>query len=73
MPIRFFFIPFNIPGYIFGIAFLVLSAMLAKKGGGNIGHNAHFWGSVYGILFTYVAAKLISGIDLLEYFVKSVF
>ena len=73
MPIRFFFIPFNIPGYIFGIAFLVLSAMLAKKGGGNIGHNAHFWGSVYGILFTYVAAKLISGIDLLEYFVKTVF
>lgn len=73
MPIRFFFIPFNIPGYVFGVAFLVLSAMLAKKGGGNIGHNAHFWGSVYGILFTYIAAKLISGIDLFEYFVKSVF
>lgn len=73
MPIRFFFIPFNIPGYIFGILFLVLSAMLAKKGGGNIGHNAHFWGSVYGILFTYLAAKLISGIDLLAYFISSVF
>lgn len=73
MPIRFFFIPFNIPGYIFGILFLVLSAMLAKKGGGNIGHNAHFWGSVYGILFTYVAAKLISRVDLLDYFMNSVF
>ncbi len=72
MPIRFFFIPFNIPGYIFGVAFLVLSAMLAKKGGGNIGHNAHFWGCVYGILFTYLAAKLISGIDLMEYFIKAV-
>ena len=42
MPIQFFFIPFPIPGYIFGLAFLVLSATLAKKGGGNIGHNAHF-------------------------------
>lgn len=73
MPIRFFFIPFNIPGYIFGILFLVLSAMLAKKGGGNIGHNAHFWGSVYGILFTYVSAKLISRVDLLDYFINSVF
>ncbi|MFN5422823.1 MAG: rhomboid family intramembrane serine protease [bacterium] len=73
MPIRFFFIPFNIPGYVFGIVFLVLSAMLAKRGGGNIGHNAHFWGSVYGILFTYLAAKFISGIDLLGYFIESVF
>ncbi len=73
MPIQFFFIPFPIPGYIFGIAFLVLSAMLAKKGGGNIGHNAHFWGGVYGILFTYLLAKFISGVDLLQYFIKTVF
>ena len=72
MPIQFFFIPFPIPGYIFGLAFLILSASLAKKGGGNIGHNAHFWGSVYGILFTYVAAKLISGIDLFQNFIQTV-
>jgi membrane associated rhomboid family serine protease len=72
MPIQFFFIPYPIPGYIFGIGFLILSAALAKKGTGNIGHNAHFWGSIYGILFTYICAKLIAKIDLLEYFIKSV-
>lgn len=73
MPIQFFFIPFPIPGYLFGLAFLVLSAMLAKKGGGNIGHNAHFWGGVYGVLFTYLSAKVFTGIDLLQYFIKTVF
>jgi len=72
MPIQFFFIPYPIPGYIFGIGFLILSAALAKKGTGNIGHNAHFWGSIYGILFTYICAKFFAKIDLLEYFIKSV-
>jgi len=72
MPIQFFFIPFPIPGYIFGLAFLVLSATLAKKGGGNIGHNAHFWGSIFGIVFTYVAARLLSGVDLIQQFVAAV-
>jgi membrane associated rhomboid family serine protease len=71
MPIQFIFIPYPIPGYLFGIGFLILSAALAKKGTGNIGHNAHFWGSVYGIVFTYVAAKFFGGIDLLDYFLKS--
>lgn len=72
MPIQFIFIPFPIPGYIFGLGFLLLSAVLAKKGGGNIGHNAHFWGGVYGILFTYIAGRAISGIDLLRNFLNHV-
>jgi len=71
MPIQFFFIPFKIPGYIFGLCFLALSASLAKKGTGNIGHSAHFWGGVYGILFTYVAAKILAHVDLLQYFIQS--
>ena len=68
MPIRFFFIPIDIPGYIFGLLFLGFSYYLAKKGSDNIGHNAHFWGSVYGIFFTWLAAKLLSGIDLFRSF-----
>ena len=72
MPIQFFFIPYPIPGYVFGIGFLILSAALAKKGTGNIGHNAHFWGSIYGILFTYFSAKVLARIDLLDYFVKTI-
>ncbi len=72
MPIQFIFIPYPIPGYLFGIGFLILSAVLARKGTGNIGHNAHFWGSIYGMLFTYAAARLIANVDLLQYFIKSV-
>jgi len=72
MPIMFFFIPFKIPGWFFGIAFLILSASLAKKGSGNIGHNAHFWGSVYGVIFTYLAAKLYANVDLFDNFIRTV-
>ena len=72
LPIMFFFIPFKIPGWAFGIGFLILSASLAKKGGGNIGHNAHFWGSVYGVAFTYLAAKLYANIDLIDNFIRTV-
>jgi len=73
MPIRFLFIPIDIPGYIFGIAFLALSAYLAKRGGGNIGHNAHFWGAVYGVFFTYIAGKAFANADFFKSFVEKVF
>ena len=45
-------IPFPIPSIIFGALYLIYSAAMARRGKGNIGHNAHFWGSVYGIVFT---------------------
>ncbi|NQT76136.1 MAG: rhomboid family intramembrane serine protease [Bacteroidetes bacterium] len=51
-----FFIPIEIPSPIFGILYLVYSAYMARRGRDNIGHDAHFWGSVYGILLT-VALK----------------
>ena len=73
MPIQFFFIPFKIPGFVFGICFLILSASLAKKGGGNIGHSAHFWGSVYGIFFTYITARFFAGVDLIRIFIDTTF
>ena len=73
MPIQFFFIPFKIPGFVFGICFLILSASLAKKGGGNIGHSAHFWGSVYGIVFTYITARFFAGVDLVRMFIDTTF
>lgn len=44
-----FFIPMT--SWIFGIVYLVASWAMARKNVGNIGHDAHFWGSVYGFLF----------------------
>lgn len=73
MPIRFFFIPIDIPGYIFGFVFLGLSYYLAKRGGDNIGHNAHFWGAVFGVVFTIIAARAFSPVDLMKQFIEKVF
>ncbi len=46
------FLPFEIPAVIFGILYLVYSAYMAKRGQDNIGHDAHFWGAVFGVCFT---------------------
>jgi len=43
-----------IPGIIFGIMYLVYSLYEAKRAAGNINHQAHFWGAVFGFLFTLV-------------------
>lgn len=50
--IIFMFIPFPIPSTVFGIIYLVYSAVMAKRAQDNIGHDAHFWGAVFGVLFT---------------------
>ncbi len=50
--IFFFFIPIGIPSWIFGILYLVYSAYMGKRAKDNIGHNAHFWGAVFGVIFT---------------------
>ena len=40
-----------IPGIVFGIVYLVYSWIMAKRKVDNIGHDAHFWGAVYGFVF----------------------
>ncbi len=50
----FLFIPIPIPAYLFGFIFLGIEYYLGKRGQSNIGHDAHFWGAVYGALFTIV-------------------
>jgi len=47
-----FFIPIGIPAPIFGILYLVYSAYMAKRRRDNIGHSAHFWGAIFGVVFT---------------------
>ncbi|MCG9881724.1 MAG: rhomboid family intramembrane serine protease, partial [Bacteroidia bacterium] len=44
----------GIPGYIAGIAYLVYSQYASKKSGDNINHEAHFYGAIYGVVFTLV-------------------
>lgn len=49
--IYFFFIPIGIPAFVFGILYLIYSAYMAKRNIDNIGHDAHFWGAVFGFIF----------------------
>ena len=62
-----FLIPFPMPAIVFGILYLGYSAFMAKKKMDNIGHSAHFWGAIFGAVFT-VALKP----SLLILFVKSI-
>jgi membrane associated rhomboid family serine protease len=43
-----------IPGYIFGIGYLIYSIYGIKNRVGNIGHDAHFGGAVAGYLTTLI-------------------
>ena len=51
MGIYIFMIPIPVPGYVFAPLYLVYCWYMAKRNRDNIGHTAHFWGAVYGLLF----------------------
>jgi membrane associated rhomboid family serine protease len=42
----------RINGFIFGLMYLIYSYYQAKNSTDNIGHEAHFYGALFGILFT---------------------
>ena len=46
-----FFGVLPIPGIIFGVIYLVYEYIMGKQAKDNIGHDAHFWGAVYGFCF----------------------
>lgn len=50
--LQFIFIPFGFSAWIFGALYLVYSWYMGKHGHDNIGHDAHLWGALYGIIFT---------------------
>jgi len=52
--IEIMFIPIGIPSILFGVLYLVYEAYMAKRGAGNVNHDAHFWGSVYGLFFAFM-------------------
>ena len=58
--IRLFPIPIGIPAFVFGVLYLVYSWYMGKRGRGNIGHDAHFWGAIFGIVFTIVSKPRVA-------------
>jgi membrane associated rhomboid family serine protease len=47
-------IPIGIPAILFGILYLIYSAYMGKKNIDNVGHDAHFWGAIFGFVFTII-------------------
>jgi membrane associated rhomboid family serine protease len=46
----------GIPGILLGVGYLAYSYYMDKRGDDHINHDAHFWGAVFGVIFT-VALK----------------
>jgi membrane associated rhomboid family serine protease len=55
--ISFYFIPMR--NFIFAPLYLFFTAYMDRRGGGNINHSAHLWGSLYGLAFTIIACQLV--------------
>ena len=64
MSLYMFFIPIPIPGYVFGIGYLLYSIYGMKNRIGNIGHDAHFGGAVGGYIVTLVLMPSLFKTDL---------
>jgi membrane associated rhomboid family serine protease len=67
-----FIIPPIIPGFIFGPLYLIVTAYMSKKGNDNINHSAHFWGSVFGVVFVIAACKLFSDFNPVQSFIEKI-
>lgn len=65
-------IPPIIPAFIFGPLFLIISAYLGKRGGGNINHSAHIWGALAGVVFLLIACYTLSNFDPVRAFISQV-
>ena len=44
-------IPIYLPAWIFGALYLIYTIIMSKRGNSTIGHSAHLWGAVYGLIF----------------------
>ncbi|HAS35915.1 MAG TPA: rhomboid family intramembrane serine protease [Flavobacteriales bacterium] len=47
-----FFIPIGIPAFIFGPLYLAYEIYMDKKSQDRVAHDAHYWGAIFGLLFT---------------------
>ena len=72
LKIGLFILPPIIPGFIFAPIYLFISAYLSKKGGDNINHSAHIWGSIFGVVFVIVACYGFSNFDPIYNFIENI-
>ena len=60
MKLVFLFFPIPMPGYVFAVGYLIYTIYAMKKQNDNVGHTAHFGGSIAGIMATLLIAPVLS-------------
>ena len=43
-----------IPGIVFAVLYVAYSSYMSRKGSDNIGHDAHLWGALFGLVYPVV-------------------
>lgn len=61
------FIPISIPAFVFGGIYLAYSYYMARNAQDNIAHDVHFFGALFGVLFT-----ILLDPGMFSYFVQSI-
>lgn len=54
-PLGLVLIPYlRLPAFVMGLLYLIYSWQMARLGRDNIGHDVHFYGALYGLLFMFI-------------------
>ncbi len=61
-------LPFAIPAWLFGILYLIYTVYMQKRSHDNVGHSAHLWGSVFGLVFTIIVVPHV-----ISHFIQQLF
>jgi hypothetical protein len=51
----------KVPAIIYAVLYLVYSNHMGRKGTDNIGHDAHFFGAIFGFVFPFVFKPYLIG------------
>lgn len=50
--VSFLLLPIPLPAWLFGVLYLVYSWQMDRRSNDNVAHDAHFYGAVFGVVFT---------------------
>ena len=56
-----------LPAWLLGIGYVVYSHYADQRGGSRIGHNAHLWGAIFGLV-VYTALAAVLAPEILQHF-----
>lgn len=54
-----FFIPIGIPAILFGVFYIAYEYWMSRRAKDNIGHDAHLWGAILGLVYTIAMKPVI--------------